>query len=110
MRAISTFNFDTGMSARRCPAVQALRTRVSMSATGSVRLISSFRSLPTGLAHAGDFPAQCELAETDATQPELAEGATAPPTALAAVIAAHLELRFPLDLLRPALLGHPTIS
>src|SRR5882672_1545349 len=98
------------MSARLCPAVQALRTRVSISATGSVRLISLFRPLPTGLAHAGDLPAQCELAETDAAQPELAEGAAAPAAPLAAVVAAHLELRFPLDLLDPALLCHPRIS
>src|SRR6058998_3439869 len=39
-RAISTFSFDTGMSTRRCPAWQALRTRVSISATGSITLIS----------------------------------------------------------------------
>src|SRR6058998_2764060 len=40
MRAISSFSFDTGMSTRRWPAWQALRTRVSMSATGSITFIS----------------------------------------------------------------------
>ena len=39
-KAIATFSFDTGMSTRRCPAMQALRTRVSISATGSITLIS----------------------------------------------------------------------
>src|SRR2546422_6943503 len=61
------------MSTRRCPAWQALRTRVSMSATGSVMLISCSVLLPTGFAHAGNLPAQRELAETNAAQPELPE-------------------------------------
>src|SRR5690242_16222169 len=94
------------MSTRRWPAWQALRTRVSMSATGSVTLISRPVLLPTGLAHAGDLPAQCELAETDAAQLELAQRAPAAAAALAPVIAAHFELRLPLDLLHPRLLRH----
>src|SRR6185503_1040358 len=40
MRAISVFIFDTGMSTRRCFDPQALRIRVSMSAIGSVILMS----------------------------------------------------------------------
>src|SRR3989441_11425717 len=97
------------MSTRRWPARQAFRTRVSMSATGSVTLIFA-GPLPTGLAHAGDFPAQRELTETDATQLELAERAPAAAAPLAAVIAAHLELRLPFDLLNPALLRHAMVS
>src|SRR6059036_1307959 len=45
------------MSTRRWPAWQALRTRVSISATGSITLISRSVLLPTGFAHAGNFPA-----------------------------------------------------
>src|SRR5881409_171604 len=79
------------MSTRRWPAMQALRTRVSISATGSMTLISC--PLPSGFAHAGNFPAQRKLTETDAAQLELAQRAAAPAAALAAVVAPHLELR-----------------
>src|SRR6266566_7345492 len=106
IRAISTFSFDTGMSTRRWPAWQALRTRVSMSATGSVTFIASFRPLPAGLAHAGNLPAQRQVAETDAAQSELPQRASAPAAALAAVVSADLELRLALDLLDPTLLCH----
>src|SRR5207253_7115363 len=82
------------MSARRWPAWQALRTRVSMSATGSVTLISPSVLLPAGFAHAGNLPAQREIAETNAAQLELAQRAATAAAALAPVIAAHLELRF----------------
>src|SRR2546427_11339928 len=98
------------MSTRRWPAWQAFRTRVRISATGSITLISRSVLLPTGFAHAGNFPAQRELAETNAAQPELAEGAPAATAALAPVIAPHLELRLPLDLFHPRLLRHPIVS
>src|SRR2546428_66840 len=94
------------MSTRLRPARQALRTRVSISATGSVTLISSFRPLPAGLAHAGNLPAQRQIAETNAAQAELLQGATAATAALAAVVAADLELRLPLHLFDPSLLRH----
>src|SRR6202165_4378004 len=77
------------MSTRRWPAIQALRTRVSISATGSMTLIAC--PLPAGFAHAGDFPAQRKLTETDAAQFELAERAAAPAAALTPVVAPHLE-------------------
>src|SRR5882757_9171780 len=93
------------MSTRRWPAMQALRTRVSISATGSMTLISC--PLPAGFAHAGNFPAQRELTETNAAQLELAERAPAAAAALTAIVAAHLELRLPLDLLHPRPLRHP---
>src|SRR5207247_8158650 len=86
------------------------RTRVSMSATGSITLISRSVLLPTGFAHAGNFPAQRELAETNAAQPELAERPPAAAAALAPVVAPHLELRLPLDLFHPRLLRHPMVS
>src|SRR2546429_1390524 len=104
--AISTFSFDTGMSTRRWPAWQALRTRVSMSATGSVMLISGSVLLPAGLAHAGNFPAQRKLTETNAAQLELAERAPAAAAPLTPIVAAHLELRLALDLLHPRPLRH----
>src|SRR5437870_266117 len=66
--------------------------------------------LPTGFAHAGNFPAQRELAETNAAQPELAERPPAAAAALAPVVAPHLELRLPLDLFHPRLLRHPMVS
>src|SRR5437667_3994276 len=69
----------------------------------------AFRPLPTGFAHAGNFPAQRELAETNAAQPELAERAPAAAAALAPVVAPHFELRLPLDLLHPRLLGHDSL-
>src|SRR2546428_13359644 len=94
------------MSTRLCPARQALRTRVSISATGSVTLISSFRPLPAGLAHAGNLPAQRQVAETDAAQSELPQRASAPAAALAAVVSPDLELRLALDFLDPTLLRH----
>src|SRR5207253_11407084 len=109
MRAISTFSFDTGMSTRRWPAWQALRTRVSMSATGSITLISPSVLLPTGLAHAGNLPAQRQIAEADAAQFELPQRAATAAASLAPVVAAHLELRFPLDLLDPGLLRHAVV-
>src|SRR5574338_1011616 len=40
IRAISVFTFDTGMSTRRCFDPHALRIRVSISAIGSVMLMS----------------------------------------------------------------------
>src|SRR5438552_11731088 len=98
------------MSTRRWPAWQALRTRVSMSATGSVMLISCSVLLPAGFAHAGNFPAQPALAETNAAQPELAERPPAATTALAPVVAPHFELRLPLALFHPRLLPHPMVS
>src|SRR5580704_947212 len=44
MRAISSFNREAGMSTFWCRAWSAFRTRVSMSATGSVNLIVCFSS------------------------------------------------------------------
>jgi len=44
MRAISTFSFEFGISARSCSALFALRIRVSMSATGSVSILFSIPS------------------------------------------------------------------
>src|SRR5437867_344078 len=95
-------------TASNSPPTRAVRTRVSISATGSVTLISSFRPLPAGLAHAGNLPAQRQVAETNAAQAELPQRAPAATAALAAVIAADLELRLPFHLFDPRLLRHPS--
>src|SRR2546428_7852265 len=92
------------MSTRRCPAWQALRTRVSMSATGSITLISRSVLLPAGFAHAGNFPAQRELAETNAAQPDLPDRPPPAPPGLPPEEPPHLNLRLPLDLRNPLLL------
>src|SRR3954453_23522369 len=96
------------MSTRRCPAEQAFRMRVSISATGSVRLIPSF-PLPAGLAHARDFSPQGELTETDAAETELPQYRARPPAPLAAADGANLELGRALGTLDPGGLRHVTL-
>src|SRR5438067_11783860 len=106
-RATSVFSLDTGMSTRRWPAEQAFRMRVSISATGSVRLIPSF-PLPAGLAHARDFPPQGELTETNTAEAELPQHGAAAAAALAAAHRAHLELGRALRPFDPGSLCHVT--
>src|SRR5512145_3254091 len=62
--------------------------RVSMSAMGSVMLISGV-SLPARLRHPGHFAAECDLAQLVARQSELAEHAARPPGETAAIAQAH---------------------
>src|SRR6476646_6628939 len=93
------------MSTRRWPAEQAFRMRVSISATGSVRLIPAF-PLPAGLAHARDFPLEGELTETNTAEAELPQHGAAATAALAAAHPAHLELRSTLGSLDPRSLCH----
>src|SRR5689334_25413432 len=103
MRAISALSFEFGISARSCSALLALRMRVSMSATGSV---SISRLLPRALRHARDHALVGELPQADAAEPELLEHGTRPPTAVAAGVVAHLELRRPRGLDPQRLLRH----
>src|SRR5215469_3530459 len=49
MRAISSFNFEAGISTFWCRALIELRIRASMSATGSVNLIVCFSSAARSL-------------------------------------------------------------
>src|ERR1044071_6755417 len=90
MRAISTFSFELGISARSCSALLALRIRVSMSATGSVSISSL---LPGALGHARDHALVGELAQADPAEPELLEHGARAPAAVAAGVVAHLVLR-----------------
>src|SRR6266851_4074631 len=105
MRAISTFNFEFGISARSCSALLALRMRVSMSATGSVSICLR-PPLPRALRHAGDDALVSELPQADPAQPELLEDGARPPAAVAAGVVAHLELRGPCGFHSQRLLRH----
>src|SRR3954469_24320273 len=104
MRAISVFSFEFGISARSCSALLALRMRVSMSATGSVSILSLL--LPRALGHARDDALMGELPQADAAEPELLEHGARAPAAVAAGVVAHLELRGAGGLHPQRLLGH----
>src|SRR5580693_10345437 len=103
MRASSIFSFEEGISTRECFARDALRTRVSKSAIGSVFILPRlclFRScskfqkkLPARFGHARDFALQREPAETDTAHLELAQERTRASANPAAVPPADLELR-----------------
>src|ERR1700733_6194657 len=58
MRAISSFNREAGISTFWCRAWSAFRTRVSMSATGSVNLIVCFSSSHPFAPHPAENPRQ----------------------------------------------------
>src|SRR3954466_2227089 len=93
------------MSTRRWPAEQAFRMRVSISATGSVRLIP-YVPLPAGLAHARDFPLQGELTETDTAESELPQNRAGAAAPLTAAHPAYLELRRAFGSFNPCCLCH----
>src|SRR2546423_1850513 len=102
---ISSFSFDPGVSTCSCPARDALRTRVSRSAMGSV--IALIRSpLPATLRDAGNQAPERHLPEADPAQAELPEVAARPPADVAAVVLPHLELRGPPGLDYQAYLSH----
>src|SRR6185369_2697090 len=100
MRAISAFSLEAGTSTLGWRAWIALRTRVSMSAMGSLVIVlllhlrpcfppsRSFRTthlLPARLDHARDLAVEGELAEAQATNAELAQERARPAAAPAAV-------------------------
>src|SRR6516162_2630239 len=87
IRAISTFNLEEGKSTRGCFAREALRIRVSMSATGSVVIRPS---LPAGLHDTGDFALQRQASKTDAAHLKFAEHAARPAANPATVALADL--------------------
>src|SRR3982750_2966311 len=82
-----------------------LRIRVSMSAIGSVIVISS-HPLPRRLRHAGNLAGVDHLSQADAAEPELLVDGTRPTTPATARVRAHLELGLALLLLDECLLGH----
>src|SRR5690349_19544750 len=85
MRAISVLSLEAGTSTLGWRARIALRTRVSMSAMGSVIMILLLRLLPTGLDDARDLAVQRELAEAQPADAELAQKTARPAAAPAAV-------------------------
>src|SRR6266508_5701941 len=103
MRAISTFIREVGICARSCSAWLALQMRVSMSAIGSVSIVSL---LPRALGHARDDALVGEFPQSDPAEPEFLvdrPGAAAP---AAARVGARLVLRRTLPLRDQRLLGH----
>src|SRR3954453_11983244 len=94
------------MRTSSCIATLALRMRVSMSAMGSVMVMSSSLPSPAGLGHARQLAGVGELAQAHAAETELAVDGAGPATATAAGVAPHLELRRALLLLDERLLGH----
>src|SRR5918996_3497789 len=105
MRAISTFIRDVGIWARSCSAWLALRMRVSMSAIGSVSIVSLLL-LPGALGHAGDHALVGELPQADPAEPELLVDRARTAAPAAARVGAGLELRRALPLRDHRLLGH----
>src|SRR5436309_1704012 len=107
MRAISDFNFEAGTSTFGWRAATALRTRVNISAMGSLVIVlllwctpcgSPARSflmarLPTGLGHARNLAVERELAEAQAADAELAQERPRTPAAPAAIAMPALQLR-----------------
>src|SRR3954464_3904758 len=69
---MARFTFDAGTMTLTFSVACALRMRVSMSAMGSLMLISCL--LPARLDHSGNLAAHRDLADLVAPEPELAEG------------------------------------
>src|ERR1017187_1797889 len=81
MRAISDFNLEAGTSTLGWRAWIAFRTRVSMSAMGSLVIIFLLPALPASLHHAGDLAVQGELAETETAHAEFTQKGARPAAA-----------------------------
>src|SRR5690348_7712521 len=94
--AMRSFTFDAGIMTLAFRAVMALRMRVSISAIGSVILLS----LPARLHDARDIAPQRKLTEAQAAQPELAHERPRTAAQRTTATLAHLELALTLDLLR----------
>src|SRR5687768_12042495 len=118
--AMRSLILERGMVVVTCLAIAALRSRVSMSATGSVimdGLPSVLGSesqvpalLPARLGHAGDLPEQRQLTEADAAQREFAHVRARPAAAAAPVAELNRKLGGALPLLDLALLRHVVVS
>src|ERR1035438_7120252 len=105
MRALSVFSLEAGTSTLGWRARMALRSRVSMSAIGSLVIpaLQLFLWLsPARLRDAGDFPVQRQLAEAQPADAELAQKRARPSAAPAAVavLAVLLRLLAGLDVLQ----------
>src|SRR5580658_1905784 len=92
MSASDSLSLEVGIFTVSCMAVLALRMRVSMSAMGSVIVMSAVLPSPARLGHAGDLPRVHHDAQADPAQPEFAEHSLRPPAASAPRVGADLEL------------------
>src|SRR5438132_437755 len=92
MRAISSFKREVGISTFSCSALFALRMRASMSATGSVIIAGS----PRTLRHARDHALVREFPEADPAEAELAVDRPRPAASVAARVVADPVLLGPL--------------
>src|SRR5450755_682295 len=92
MRAISAFSLEAGTSTFGWRAWIALRTRVSMSAIGSLVIVLLLPFLPASLGHTRNLAIQGELAEAEAANSELAQECARPSTSPAAVPVAAWQL------------------
>src|SRR5439155_2104579 len=99
--AMRTLSREEGMSTFSCSARLALRTRVSMSAIGSLRM-----ALPARLQDARNLALERQLAEAEPAHLELPEVAARAAAQLAPMIGARLELRLTLRLHDERGLGH----
>src|SRR5271167_3677202 len=106
MTASASLSFELGIRTVSCMATFALRTRVSMSAMGSVMVMDGPLLSPAGLRDAGHLAGVHELPQADATEPELAVDRSRSPAPPAPRVATHLELGFGLLFLDQCLLGH----
>src|SRR6266516_6291731 len=102
MRAISSFRRDVGIWAVSWSALLAFRIRVSMSAMGSVSIVSL---LPGRLGHARNRALVRQLAQADPAQTELAIDGARPAAAIAASVLAGRETRLTLRLRDQGLLS-----
>src|SRR5512139_2305419 len=90
--AISSFSLEDGMSTFSSFALLALRMRVSISAIGSVIIVSNPSRLPAGPYNTRDLSPQRPVPETDAAHIEVPQISPGPAAQRTAVIRAHLEL------------------
>src|ERR1019366_8601039 len=93
MRAISVLSFDAGTSTLGWRAAMALRTRVSISAIGSLVIWTVTPFLPAGLYNARNLAIEGQLPETQAAHAVFAEESARTSAAPAAVPMTAPELR-----------------
>src|SRR5882762_2667059 len=99
--AMRTLSREDGMSTFSCSARLAFRTRVSMSAIGSVRM-----ALPARLHDARNLALERQLSEAEPAHLELPEEGARTAAQLAPGIGARAELRLTLRLHDQRGLGH----
>src|SRR5688572_12407307 len=102
---MSAFRCDAGITTLLWPAATALRTRVSISAIGSV-IISFCSGLPARFHYARHLAPQRSLAEADPAHGEPAHVCPGPPAQPTPIVLLYRELRRPQGLGDHGLLRH----